>query len=50
MMNNGKKLKMIGVDVSKLKLDIAINEKRHTKTAQTLESYTNGATICLTGQ
>ena len=28
-MINCKKLKMIGVDVSKLKLDIAIDEKKH---------------------
>ena len=29
MMNIGKKLKMIGVDVAKLKLDIAIDENKH---------------------
>jgi transposase len=29
MMNNCKKLKMIGVDVAKLKLDIAIDENKH---------------------
>jgi transposase len=29
MINDGIKLKMIGVDVAKLKLDIAVDEKEH---------------------